>query len=249
MKFKNKEIYSCDLTIFLPIRKGSKRIKHKNTKSLPGLKCGITELKIKQLDKLRIAYRRIYKKKLDIIISTDCLKIHAFVKKFEWLKVFKRQKSLSTDDSLSKLIQYVPKVCKNKYILWTHVTSPKFNDKDYLDFINKFWKIRKKKPMSKSAFSADIIQKFVLNHDDKWVSHNYKKKKWPRTQDLKPLYVINSAAFLSSRDVYIKEKDRLCKKPIPIISRRNSSFDIDTLEDFIEFKNELNIKKFKSKKN
>ena len=49
---------------FLPIRKGSKRIKNKNTKSLPDLKLGITELKINQLNKLRIAYKKIYKKSL-----------------------------------------------------------------------------------------------------------------------------------------------------------------------------------------
>ena len=84
--------------------------------------------------------------------------------------------------------------------------SPKFNHNDYLEFIDKFFKIRKKRPSSRSAFSADIIQKFVLNYKDKWVSHDYKRKKWPRTQDLKPLYVINSAAFLSLRDVYLKRK-------------------------------------------
>ena len=244
MKFKDKKSNLNNLTIFLPIRKGSKRIKNKNTKSLPNLKLGITELKIYQLNKLRIYYKKIYKKRLEIIISTDCSKIYNFTKNFKWLKVIKRKKYLSTDDSLSKLIQYVPKICLSKYILWTHVTSPKFNEKDYLNFIDKFLKIRKKKPSCKSAFSADLIQKFILNYKNKWVSHSYKKKKWPRTQDLKPLYVINSAAFLSLRDVYIKDKDRLCKKPIPIISRRNSSFDIDTLEDFKEIRNELNTKKF-----
>ncbi len=249
MKYKTKNFNLDNVCVFLPIRKGSKRIKNKNTKSLPNLKLGITELKINQLNKLRIAYKKIYKKKLEIIISTDCIKIYNFSKKFDWLKVIKRKKNLSTDDSLSKLIEYVPKICLSKYILWTHVTSPKFNHNDYLEFIDKFFKIRRKRPSSRSAFSADIIQKFVLNYKDKWVSHDYKRKKWPRTQDLKPLYVINSAAFLSLRDVYLKEKDRLCKKPIPIISRRNSSFDIDNLEDFMEIKNELNIKKFKSKKN
>tara|TARA_B100001939_G_C16893375_1_gene596472 strand:+ start:651 stop:1394 length:744 start_codon:yes stop_codon:yes gene_type:complete len=247
MKLKNNKFKSLEsITVFVPIRKGSKRIKNKNTKSLPGLKLGLTELKINQLNKLRKEYKKIYKKKLDIVISTDNMKIINFAKKFNWLQVIKRRKNLSTDDSLSKLIGYVPKICLSKFILWTHVTSPKFNEKDYLDFIGKFLKIRKKKPSYKSAFSADLVQKFVLNNKNKWVSHNYKLRKWPRTQDLKPMYIINSAAFLSSRDVYIGEKDRLCKKPFPIISRRNSSFDIDTLEDFKELKNEFNIKKFKS---
>ena len=247
MKFKNNFLKSNNnITIFLPIRKGSKRIKNKNIKSLPGFKLGMTELKIYQLNKLRIAYKKIYKKDLEIIVSTDCPKILKFTKNLKWLKVLKREKYLSSDDTLTKLIQYVPKICLNKYILWTHVTSPKFDEKDYLKFIERFFRMIKKRSLSKSVFSADLIQKFVLNHNYNWVSHDYKRKKWPRTQDLKPLYIINSAAFLSFRDVYIKEKDRLCKNPLPIISRRNSGFDIDTLEDFIELKNELNIKKFTS---
>jgi CMP-N-acetylneuraminic acid synthetase len=249
MKFETKKLNTNGITIFLPIRKGSKRIKNKNIKSLPDLRFGLTELKINQLKKLRTIYRKSYNKNIDVLISTDCMKVFNFCKKFSWLKVLKRKKKLSTDDSLSKLIEYVPNICHNKYILWTHVTSPKFNERDYLNFIKQFFKIRKKNPASKSAFSADLIQKFMLDNDGKWVSHNYIKKKWPRTQDLKPIYVINSAAFLSLRDIYTKERDRLCKKPSPIISRRNSGFDIDTFEDFMELKNELNIKKFKFKKN
>ena len=47
MKFKNKKIKeNNNITIFVPIRKGSKRIKNKNIKPLPGLKFGITELKL-----------------------------------------------------------------------------------------------------------------------------------------------------------------------------------------------------------
>ena len=37
------------------------------------------------------------------------------------------------------------------------------------------------------------------------------KEKMASNSRFKPLYVINSAAFLSLRDVYLKEKDRLCK--------------------------------------
>ena len=41
------------ISFFIPIRKGSKRVKDKNIKPLPGYKFGVTELKIKQLDRLR----------------------------------------------------------------------------------------------------------------------------------------------------------------------------------------------------
>ena len=83
-----------------------------------------------------------------------------------------------------------------------------------------------------SAFSADKIQKFIFREDGKWISHNYKKKKWPRTQDLLNSYIVNSAAFISNREVYIKKKDRLCNNPMPILSRPSASFDVDDINDF-----------------
>ena len=55
MKYKTKNFNLDNVCVFLPIRKGSKRIKNKNTKSLPNLKLGITELKINQLNKFRVA--------------------------------------------------------------------------------------------------------------------------------------------------------------------------------------------------
>ena len=234
------------ITIFVPIRRGSKRIKNKNIKALPGFRMGLTELKIKQLNKLRLKCKKNKKINLDFVISTDCKKVKKFVQNIRWIKTFNRDKLLATDDSLSKLIKHVPSICKNQYILWTHVTSPLFDEKDYINFIKKFFKMKKKYKTSKSGFSADLLQKFFLDHKGKWISHNYKKKKWPRTQDLKPHFIINSAAFISSRDVYLKENDRLCKKPIPILSKYCSGFDIDTLEDFKILKNEHYIKKLKS---
>ena len=154
------------------------------------------------------------------------------------------QKKTAKDDSLKELINYVPKICKSDYILWTHVTSPMFNEIDYFNFIKEFFLIKKKKKNLESAFSADIIQKFITDKKGNWVSHNYQKKSWPRTQDLPPLYIVNSAAFLCERKIYIKEKNRLSKKPLAIKSRINSGFDIDSIEDFKILKNGSYIKKF-----
>ena len=59
------------------------------------------------------------------------------------------------------------------------------------------------------------------------------EKKWPRTQDLEPLHIANSCAFIAHRDIYYKNNDRLCKDPLPIISQKNSSLDIDNYTDFL----------------
>ena len=49
-------------------------------------------------------------------------------------------------------------------------------------------------------------------------------------------YSINSAAFIATRDNYIKFSDRLDSKPLPIISKKGSEFDIDFIEDMNYFK-------------
>ena len=230
---------NINLSIFIPIRKGSKRIKNKNIKPLPNYNLGLTELKILQIKKLQKLLKNMSEiNKLETVVSTDCPKIKKYIKNFNWIRLINRDSSSAQDDSLSKLIKHASKVCNQDYILWTHVTSPNFCESDYIEFVKKFLKL-KKKTNSQSGFSADTIQKFLLNNKGKWISHNIKKKKWPRTQDLKPIYVINSAAFISSRNVYIKYNDRLCKKPIPIKSKINSGFDIDTSEDFEKLKNEI----------
>ena len=52
----------------------------------------------------------------------------------------------------------------------------------------------------------------------------------------KIIYRESSAAFIAERNTYIKENDRLCKKPFSIKSRIGSGSDIDNLEDFRIFK-------------
>ena len=64
----------------------------------------------------------------------------------------------------------------------------------------------------------------------------YLKKKWHRTQDLQGLFSVNSAAFIAKRSIYLKNNDRLGKKPLPIVTKKSSGFDIDTNEDLIFFK-------------
>ena len=191
------------ISIFLPIRKGSKRVLNKNFKPLPNYKFGLTEIKIKQLLNFKkLVSSQNLKEKFEYVVSTNCEKTINFLKKFKWINVYERSAVASKDDSMDELIKIVPGICKGNYILWTHVTSPYFNHFDYLDFIKTFLKNKK----YKSAFSADVLQKFLFTKKRGWISHEIKKKKWPRTQDLEIVYIINSAAFLTKREIYEKKK-------------------------------------------
>ena len=228
------------VAIQVPIKfKPSERVKNKNTRPLPNYKLGLTELKILQLRRFRNLIKRRKPKlfnKFEFIISTNCEKVKKFTRKFNWIKLHERNKSLSIDNSLDGLIHEIPNVCSGKFILWTHVTNPFFDEHDYFSFLSYFFKKNKK---NRSAFSADLIGKFIYREDNNWISHDTQKKKWPRTQDLLKSYCVNSAVFMAPIRVYRKNRDRLCNSPIPIISNNQSGFDIDNIADFNFFKKKL----------
>ena len=233
------------ISFFLPIRKGSKRIINKNFKSLPGYKFGLTELKIIQLKKFKnLSKKHFPNLDFEFVVSTNCKKVILYLKKYSWIKLHLRPNNLASDDSLDKLIKFVPKICVGNFVLWTHVTSPKFDHLEYLKFLKIF--LRKSKTY-KSAFSADKLQKFIFNNK-KWISHVKSKKKWPRTQDLTPMYVANSAAFIASKKIYLNNADRICSNPLPIVSTDDKGMDIDDLKDFKRLKH-LMLNDKKNKKN
>ena len=103
------------ISIFIPIRSGSKRVKNKNIKKIGKFSLGLTEIKIKQIFKLKklLGNRR----KIELVIATNCLKTLKYCKKFEWIKTYKRSESISGDHSLNKLIDIVPKICEGDFIL------------------------------------------------------------------------------------------------------------------------------------
>lgn len=225
------------VSFFIPIRKNSKRVKNKNIKKLGKYKLGLTEIKLNQLKRFkdRIKLDNFFKNiKFEFILSTDDMRIKNFFKKYTWVKFHKRSKNLATDNSLDNLIKIVPEICYGDYILWTHVTSPFFNEKSYIRFLKNFLSLRKK---YSSAFSANKINSFIYNFSKKkWISHNRKIRKWPRTQDLDSFWEINSAAFIAKKYIYINDHDRIGKNSLPIKSSIEEAFDVDDIEDFDKLK-------------
>ena len=80
------------ISVFIPIRKGSKRVKNKNFKKLPNFKNGLTEIKVKQLKKFRLFSKKL-KQEFEYVVSTDSEKILKILKNYPWIKSYKRKKS------------------------------------------------------------------------------------------------------------------------------------------------------------
>ena len=215
------------ISIFLPIKKTSRRIPNKNISRIKNYKYGLTEIKLNQLKKL---FFLLKKKEIncDITVSTDSPIVKKYVSSLPWVNLHDRPNHLAKDDCLDSLIKEVPKMCKSKFILWTHVTSPFFDEKNYSEAIKTYKKNIKKYD---TLIGANIIQDFIF---DKTKPYNYNPKKtyWPNTQTLKKLYKINNTIFLTSAKIYLKVKNRIGKKLFFYNVEKINSIDIDNIDDF-----------------
>jgi len=209
---------------FLPCRSGSQRVKNKNIRKFDRYKFGLIELKIHQLTKV---------KQIDeIVLSTDDEKIINYINKLNNKKIrldFRPKKLSTSKTKTDDLIKYVGNIFdKNDHILWTHVTSPFFNEKNYEDAISEY---KKKIKKYDTLIGSNFIQDFIFDLK-KPVNYNYKKTFWPNTQTLKKLYKINNTIFLTSRNIYKKKNNRIGSKILFYNVDKINSIDIDNLDDF-----------------
>lgn len=77
------------------------------------------------------------------------------------------------------------------------------------------------------------IQQFLWSKENNiCINHDRSIVKWPRTQDLKPLYEINHAFYINSKENYYKYRDRIGELPFLYELDKIHSFDIDWEDDF-----------------
>lgn len=213
------------IAFFLPTRKGSKRVKNKNTRPFADIEGGLVENKIKQL---------LSTKHIDEILfsSNDemCIAIAEKYTSDSRLRIIPRPNELClSTTNLQDLICYVPTITNADHILWGHVTTPLVEAKVYDTAIEQY--LSKIIKGYDSLVSVKELKNFLLNQEGKLVN-NTTNIPWPRTQDLEPLYEINHAIFLAKRSVYTEQKNRIGQKTLLYIMDEIHSKDIDWEEDF-----------------
>lgn len=214
------------IAFFLPTRKGSERVKNKNTRPFAGIEGGLLENKITQLLDTKLID--------EIILSTNdkqCIEIaQRYSSQDSRLRIIERPDSLClSTTNLQELICYVPTITDADYIVWGHVTTPLADSQQYDEGIRLF-----KSKMNEgydSLVGVTELRNFLLNEDGELIN-NSTNLPWPRTQDLNPLYEINHTMFLAHRNIYIKEKNRIGHKPLLHVMDKIHSFDIDWEDDF-----------------
>jgi CMP-N-acetylneuraminic acid synthetase len=215
------------ITVFLPTRKGSQRVKNKNIRQFSIYKNGLLDLKLKQLVELSGVN--------EIILSTNddaCIRIaKEYQLKYGNVKIISRPDELALSSTdLTDLIEYVPSICSSTHILWTHVTSPFINANDYERAISDYFKCLNNG--YDSLMSGRLYNDYLWDNEINDIINRNSTKKWPRTQDLKPLYQIDNGIFLASKNIYSSNHDRIGANPFIFQQNEIKAFDIDWEDDF-----------------
>jgi len=212
---------------FLPTRKGSERVINKNTRDFAGVEGGLLKIKLSQLLKVD---------QIDeIIVSSNDPETFRVAESFKSSKITivpRPDRLCLSSTNIEEFINYVPTAVDAEHIFWVHATAPFVNENDYTEALNRYWDIVEAGEYD-SLISVTKIQQFLWDHEKKiYVNHDRSLVKWPRTQDLKPLYEINHAFYINSAANYIKHSDRIGINPEIFVLDKIKSFDIDWQDDF-----------------
>jgi len=215
-------------TFFLPTRKGSERVLHKNTRPFAGVQGGLIAIKLKQLLEVHQVE--------EIIISTNdeqSMEIAASLRESR-IKIIERPEELClSSTNIEDFIDYIPTILNGEHIFWVHATAPFVTADIYIKALEEYKRLVIDERRFDSMLSVTKIQQFIWDaEENKCINHDRTKLKWPRTQDLKPLYEINHAFYINSRDNYLRLHDRIGASPYFYELDKRASFDIDWEDDF-----------------
>ena len=112
---------SNGVSFFLPTRKGSERVKNKNTRPFAGISGGLVENKIKQLVETKLIDEILFSSN-----DESCMEVaERYAKSDKRIRIIPRPEELClSSTNLQDLICYVPTITNAEHILWGHVTTP-----------------------------------------------------------------------------------------------------------------------------
>jgi len=210
----------------LPLRGGSKRVSRKNTRTFAGIDGGLTAIKISQLIECTEAQK--------LYITTDDDEVMEIAAQFNDARIVidKRPDYLcSSETKIEDLIKYMGNLCEADHVFWLHATAPFVGAKTYNKAFDQYLNALEKG--FDSLMSVTKIQQFIWDPQQRKVINNSSKtSRWPQTQDLAPLYEINHAFYINSRNNYFQQGDRIGLNPYLFPLSKLECLDIDWPEDF-----------------
>ncbi|WP_339113248.1 hypothetical protein [Thioclava sp. GXIMD2076] len=219
-----------NVSVFFPLRAGSTRAVGKNTRPFRPDGRSLFQHKMEQLVQLADTVA-------EVIVSTNDKVIAQQFEEFsdvKNLRLVERPEALCLSTTkVQDLIDYVPTVVEGEHIFWLHATSPFVDERDYKEALDIYSSRVINAAENDSIMSVNKLQQFIWDDATKRVINcDREVNPWPNTQDLAPLYEINHAFYISSRDNYLKLRDRIGQNPVLYEMTGIKKTDIDWEDDF-----------------
>lgn len=218
--------------ICVPIKKESNRIAGKNFRELPGYRFGLFEILVRKL--LRSGLEAEFIFSFDDDVEFIKMMLNEMEVSDNRICIVRRPKkycgeNITTDDLCRHIGDLI---ASDEWCIWTHVTSP------FLELSTvENWFVRMLDGGHDSAFSVDSIKKFAL-FEGKPLNFGDVNLYWPDSQNLTPVYTLNSAFFITTKS-QLTGGNRIGSKPLICAIDHNQGFDVDWLSDFSLLENRL----------
>lgn len=211
--------------ICIPIKKESSRIDRKNYRALPGYRFGLFEILVRKLTQSTLDTEFIFSFDDDVAFVNVMLSEMGVTD--ERIRIVGRPDrycgdDVTTDDLCRHIAEFI---APDEWCIWTHVTSPFLEIKTIGD-----WFERTLDGGYDSACSVDIIKKFVL-FEGKPLNFGGVNCYWPDSQDLAPVYTLNSAFFITTKS-QLMGGNRIGPNPLLCPIDQNEGFDVDWPSEF-----------------
>ncbi|WP_207653896.1 cytidylyltransferase domain-containing protein [Clostridium sp. BSD9I1] len=219
------------IVALVPMKGHSERVPNKNIRDFAG-----EPLFFKILESLE---KSRYIK--DIYIDTDSDVIQELaIKNFD-VKFIRRPKELIGDFiSMNDIINYDLTQIDSPYYIQTHSTNPLLTT-ETIDKVIEFY--FENISTYDSLFTVTRLQTRLFDKNQNAINHN--PNELIRTQDLSPVFEENSNIYMFSKDSFIKNKQRIGKKPYMYELDKYEAIDIDDESDFILAEALYNLKSIK----
>lgn len=222
------------LTVFLPCRAGSERVRDKNTRPFAGHEGGLLGVKLDTLASVGSI--------TSVVLDSNDPKVldYGHQRQKSWqghARLIVRERpdhlgaSTTTTDSL---IRYALDTLTGDDLLWTHVTSPLVPSTRIEEAIAAYH--ARDPEQYDSLMSVTALKTFIWADNQRGphpINYDTTPLRWPRTQDLTPLYEVNSALFIVPFALARHRRDRIGERPQLFVLDRLEAADVDWEEDFL----------------
>ena len=203
------------ITALIPVRKGSKRVKNKNTK--PFSDTNLLEHKIRILQQVKGIN--------EILVTSDCSVALSIAKKMGVSYTLRDSYYASDECPGSENLQYIAGQTNTDHVLYSPVTSPFVTIDTYNDII----KLYNDTDEFDSIVSINYLKKFLWEENKPL---NYDPYDCPKSQDMKSIFGLTFGVCLLPRQTMIDKRYIVGDNPYWYELNDRESIDVDIPFDF-----------------